>query len=500
MVAPVLAVKGVSKTFVGTTALDQVSLEILPGEVHALVGENGSGKSTLVKILAGYHQADAGGSIEVGGGPYAAESPTAASNAGLRFVHQDLGLVNELDCLDNMALGHGYQTGLLGRIKWRQEAAAARKSLERLGYPIDVRRHVGTLAMSERTALAIARALSPRRSEAKVLVLDEPTVNLTGPEVEHLFELLRRITATGVAILFISHHFNEIFEFADRVTVLRDGRLVDTREVSSITEHDLVELMIGRPLELTQAAAGARSTAEPILRVRGLAGSSLKSIDLDVSPGEVVGIAGITGSGREELALLLIGAVTSTAGSVEVNGKELPQGRPDVAWRSGVALVPAERSSNGTLPDHNVRENATISSLSSYRHGLRLRRSQERSDVATLLDTFDVRPRNSEVPITSLSGGNQQKVMLLRALRLRLPLLVLDEPTQGVDVGAQAEIHRLIRESAHDGLAVVVCSSSSEELAELADRVVVLAGGHVAGEMHAPLDPDRITGVSIMTR
>jgi ribose transport system ATP-binding protein len=500
MVTPVLVVNEVSKTFVGTTALDRVSLEIRPGEVHALVGENGSGKSTLVKILAGYHHPDPGGSIQIGGHPYAADSPAAASNAGLRFVHQDLGLVNELDCLDNMALGHGYHTGLLGRIKWRQEAAAARASLERLGYPIDVRRHVGELAMSERTALAVARALSPRRSEAKVLVLDEPTVNLTGPEVERLFDLLRRITATGVAILFISHHFNEIFEFADRVTVLRDGRLVDTRAVDSITEHDLVELMIGRPLELTQAAAGERSTAEPILTVRGLSGSSLKSLDLDVSPGEVVGVAGITGSGREELALLLSGGARSKAGTVAVNGKQLPHGRPDVAWRSGVALVPAERSSNGTLPDHNVRENATISSLAPYRHGWRLRRSEERSDVVALLDSFDVRPRDSEGAIASLSGGNQQKVMLLRALRLRLPLLVLDEPTQGVDVGAQAEIHRLIRESARDGMAVVVCSSSSEELAELSDRVVVLAGGHVVGEMHAPLDPDRITGVSIMTR
>ncbi|CAN5204389.1 ribose ABC transporter ATP-binding protein RbsA [soil metagenome] len=494
-----LEIRGVSKTFLNTTVLTEAHVEVHAGEVHALVGENGSGKSTLVKILAGYHLPDDGGVVLVRGEELSFDDAKSAERLGLRFVHQDLGLVADLNSIDNLALGVGYRVGFAGRIHWRDERVAARKVLASLGYEIDVNAPVSSLSISERTAIAIARALSDRRSQLNVLVLDEPTANLPAAEVERLFALLRRIRDNGVAIVFISHHFNEVFNLADRVTVLRDGRTIGTRRVADITEEDLIQLMIGHRLEVVETAraqdAGERDNA---LRVTGLSGTVVHDLDLTVARGEIVGIAGITGSGREEVARLL-GGDKPREGRVEVAGFELPPERPDVAVKHKMAYVPAERGMNAVIFGHSIRENLTISRVRDFVRTGRISRRLERLDVGATMDEFDIRPRKPELDITMLSGGNQQKVMLARAMRLNPAVLILDDPTQGVDIGAQSELYRAIRGEAERGVAVLVCSSVSEELAQLVDRVLVLSEGKIVAEFVAPIDPDQITAASLTT-
>ena len=496
---PALHVKAISKSFGPTRVLTDAQLTLQPGEIHALVGENGSGKSTLVKILAGYHAPDPGGSIRVAGVELVPGDPRSTEDLGLRFVHQDLGLVAELDCMDNLALGPGYQLGRSRSISWKRERVVAQAALGRLGYDIDVRRRVSSLSISERTVLAVARALSERRSQGHVLILDEPTANLPAPEVEHLFALLRRVRDSGVAILFISHHFNEVFSLADKVTVLRDGQVVATERVVDLVEDDLVELMIGRRLDRAiPAARAATAETEPLLTVEAVTGRVVQDLSFCVQPGEVLGIAGITGSGREEVAKLLGGDLPHQ-GQISLAGQPLAPGRPDRCIRAGLSYVPAEWLVNGILPGSSVRENLTISRLKPFLKLGYLQQNKERAEVGALLDTFDVRPRRMQAEIGTLSGGNQQKVMLARAMRLAPRVLLLEEPTQGVDVGAQADIHHRIRQAAAAGSAVIVCSSVSEELAEVADRVLVLAGGRVVQQLFGPLDPDRITAACLST-
>jgi ribose transport system ATP-binding protein len=477
-----LVVSGLTKTFGGQRALVDTALEIAPGEIRALAGENGCGKSTLIKILAGIYEPEPGGSVSVAGVPMALGHAGGGDAAGLRFVHQDLGLVGTLDTVDNLALGHGYRFRRHGRIAWRDEARAARAALAELGYDIDVRRPVGELTMSERTAVAVARALSPRRSPARVLVLDEPTANLPAAEAERLFALVRSVSAAGVAVLFVSHKFEEIFDLADTVTVLRNGQVIDTRRVETLTGDDLVELVIGHALPTRAVAPSETGLRQDIvLQVQGVAGHTVAGVDLDVRAGEVVGVAGITGSGREELAALLFGG-RARQGDVLVAGQRVPPQRPDRAIALGMGLVPAERHANAAFMAASLRENVTV--VDAGRHVVRgvLRSRRERSDVVTWLQRLGVRPGHPERALIQLSGGNQQKVVLARWLLRECRVLLLDEPTRGVDVGARTEIYALVRTLADSGVAVVVVSSEVEEVLGLADRVLVVREGRVVHE------------------
>jgi ribose transport system ATP-binding protein len=495
-----LSVEGLSKIFDTTQVLHGVGLDVRPGEIHALVGENGSGKSTIVKILAGVYSAEAGAQVNVGGTALDLGNPDGASDAGLRFVHQDLGLIPTLDARDNLAFGSSFHVGRARKISWARETEQAKKALHALGYDIDVRVPVSTLSISERTAIAIARALSPRAAPAKVVVLDEPTANLPESEVKRLFASVRRLCEQGIGVLLITHHFEEIFEVADRATVLRDGHVVATLNVKDVDEGDLIELMIGRRLAVEarkSAVAADVNHDDTVLSVRGLTGEVLDGFDLDLVRGEVLGIAGITGSGREDVARLIVGDESRSGGTVSIGGRPVASGRPDIAKRMGVAYVPAERKANGILHNHSVSENVTIADVRSLWRGGFLRSRLERAQVEDWMTRLDVRPREPGFAIESLSGGNQQKVMLARSLRLRPDILVLDEPTQGVDVGAQAQIRRHIRESVKDGLSVIVCSSSSEELAEMCDRVIVLVDGREVAELTAPLEVDHITAATL---
>jgi ribose transport system ATP-binding protein len=490
-----LTVTNMSKSFGGPRVLDSVSLSVEPGEIRALVGENGSGKSTLIKILAGFHLPDEG-SAEVGGEPLLLGHGEASEAAGLRFVHQDLGLVNNLDAVDNIALGVGYPS-FRGRIRWRQERKRTRAALTELGYEFDIRRPAGSLAMSERTALAVARAMTPRQTPTKVLILDEPTANLPAAEAERLFKLARRVADSGVAVMFVSHHFDEVFGLADSVTVLRDGKHIITRPVAGLTEDQLIEQVIGRKLEHVVHDARAAERRDVVLQVTGLGCDVLTGVDITVHAGEIVGIAGITGSGRDEVATAVFGGI-SRAGQVTINGTAVPPMRPDRAIALGMGLVPAERHANAAFMTSTLRENITVTRPGIHFRGGLLRKSPERSDVATWLERLDVRPRNSEFTMADLSGGNQQKVVLARWLRMKPKVLVLNDPTQGVDIGAKSDIHKLIDEAAAEGTAVLVVSTDHEELVRLCHRVLILRRGKVADEMEGGrMDHDLITAATI---
>ncbi|HTQ91900.1 MAG TPA: sugar ABC transporter ATP-binding protein [Streptosporangiaceae bacterium] len=490
-----LTVTSMSKSFAGPRVLNDVSLSIEPGEIRALVGENGSGKSTLIKILAGFHLPDEG-SAEVDGQPLPLGNGASSETLGLRFVHQDLGLVNNLDAVDNMALGVGYPS-FRGGIRWRQERKRARKALADLGYHFDVRRTVDRLAMSERTALAVARAMGPRQAQPKVLVLDEPTANLPAAEAERLFQLAKRVADSGVAVMFVSHHFDEVFGLAHSVTVLRDGQHVITRPVAGLTEDGLIELVIGRQLEQVHHDAKAAERKAIVLEVGGLECGVLNDVDLAVHAGEIVGVAGITGSGRDEVARALFGGL-ERSGEVKINGAVVPPLRPDRAMAMGMGLVPAERHANAAFMASTLRENVTVVRPGTYWRGGILRKSAERSDVAKWLERLDVRPREPEFTMADLSGGNQQKVVLARWLRLEPKVLVLDEPTQGVDVGAKSDIHKLVDEAAAQGTAVLVASTDHEELVRLCHRVLVFRRGRIADEIFGGrMDHDVITAATI---
>jgi ribose transport system ATP-binding protein len=482
---PSLRVEGVSKSFSGTRVLDAVDLHVRAGEVHAVVGQNGSGKSTLVKILAGFHRPDSVMGAEASGQPLKLGDAAAAHLAGWRFVHQDLGLVSTLDTVDNLAIGFGYITGPGYKVRWRLEAAAARKAIAELGYHFDVRKPVIQLAVVERTAVAIARALQDLGEGTTLLVLDEPTATMPRPEVERLLSLVRRVRQRGIAVLYISHHLEEVLEAADRVTVLRDGAVVDTRKVDSITRRDLIEMMTGAEAASSEKERSnpAQPSREPLVQIKGVSGRVLHEFTRELYTGEVLGVAGITGSGRDELCGLLFGG-RPRQGTVNVAGSNLASSRPDKSVSMGIGYIPADRHSLGLIMDMSIRENMTLVDLSAYWRRARLQHRAERKAVAELRAGLSIRGSRDEAPVSSLSGGNQQKVSLGKWIRMKPRILLLDEPTQGVDVGSQAEIHSLIDDIAAKGSAVLVCSSDEAELERLCDRVIVLRHGRIVAELH----------------
>lgn len=487
-----LSVRGVCKSFAGVTVLDDVDLTIGAGKVRGLLGHNGSGKSTLIKALAGYHAPDTNVVGQTFGHGFALGDSGAASRAGLRFVHQDLGLVDQLSTVDNLALGAGYP--LRGvKIRWREATRRSQEVMSGLGYQVDVEAPVGALTASERTGVAIARALQDWTGAPSVVVLDEPTASMPAPEVARLFEAVNRLRASGLGILYVTHHLDEILELADDVTVLRNGRVVMSQPVTGLTHGDLVKAIVGRELAASTATKPpVAATGGPALSVGHLSTRHLHSVSFDVAAGEIVGIAGIAGSGREELLPALAGAAVRT-GTMRVQDRAVPAGSPRAAIRAGLGLVPADRRRSAVLATFDVTGNLTVSDVRRYSTLGWLRRRAEITDARAWLDELEVATPGVGAPILTLSGGNQQKVMVGRWLRRRPAVLALDEPTQGVDIGARQTIYRALRDAASNGRGVLISSSDGDELAAICHRVLVLARGRVVAE----LSGDELTGHQI---
>lgn len=495
---PLLHVASMSKTYPGQVALDGAHLKVRSGEVHALVGQNGSGKSTLIKVLGGYVRADHGADVHFDGRPVDLWHLDAADRDRIRIVHQDLGLVPTLSTADNLGLGRGYQTGFAGRIRWRQETARAQELLLRFGLAPDVRQPVATLSAAERAAVAIVRALQDWDSDhAGLLVLDEPTASLNRGEVDALFREVRRVTGQGAGVLFVSHVLEEVLELADRVTVLRDGKVAAAGlPARELDEPSLVELIVGRSVDALFPDTPSR-TGRPVLEADGIVGMTIRGVSLKVHRGEVLGIAGLVGSGRDELAGALFGATPRFAGKVLVD-KHKVFASPRDSLRAGMAFVPADRKVRGLDPQDRLVDHIPLPRLGPLQGRVRLDRRAQRADAAEWVTQLDVQPPLLDRRMEKFSGGNQQKAVLARWLRTEPRVLLLDEPTQGVDVGAKASIYERVAKAASEDMAVLLTSSDSEELVHLCDRVLVMRAGTIAAELAgASLTEERLVAETL---
>jgi ribose transport system ATP-binding protein len=493
--AAVVEMRGVVKEFPGQVAINGVDLTLLEGEIHGLVGENGSGKSTLIKCLAGFHEIDQG-EIAIDGEVPSSYSVPVAHAAGLRFIYQDPAVFPSLTVGENLAIADEFSHGSRVRIDWQDEGAAARDALSLLGVDIDLETRVRDLTPARRAMVAVAMALvpGPDGQPARLLVFDEPTAALPEHEVESLFRVIRAAAARGVAVLYVSHRIEEIFALTDKVTVLRDAKVIATTETAQLTEARLVAQIIGEPDEVFQVGTRVAREAAPVrLKVEGLSSGRLRDIGFEVHRGEILGIAGLLGSGRSRIARCLFGAEDRTAGTFELDGEPLEVGSPSDAIAAGMALVPEDRRHQSAFNSMPVATNLTIADVSRYVRFTRVSPRLERRDVASLMDEHDVRPRQPDRSISLLSGGNQQKVMLARWIRLAPKVMILDEPTQGIDIQAKEEILKLVDELSDKGVATLFISSDHTEYARICDRVIVLRGGGIAGELRG----DQITPLNI---
>ena len=484
---PVLRIDSLSKTYPGQVALDRASLQVMPGEVHALVGQNGSGKSTLIKLLGGYVQADHGSEVHLDGRRVDLWHLGHDDRLRIRIVHQDLGLVPALSTIENLGLGRGYITGAGGRIRWRAEAARAQELLLRFGLAPDVRQPVATLTAAERAAVAIVRALQDWDGERSgLLILDEPTASLNRREVEALFREVRRVAGLGAGVLFVSHMLDEVLDLADRVTVLRDGQVVAAGvPTDHLDERALVDLIVGRSMTDLYPTSRAVPAGRPVLEAQMVFGITLRGVGFKVHAGEIVGVAGLVGSGRDEICGAIGGVTPRFAGKVLVD-KTKVFCSPRDSLRAGIALVPADRKGLALDPEDKLVDHVPLPRLGPLQGRVRLHHGDQRTAVAEWVRELDVQPPLLDRRMAKFSGGNQQKAVLARWLRTEPKVLLLDEPTQGVDVGAKAAIYRRIVESAAEGLAVLIASSDAEELVHLCDRVIVLRAGMASAELEGP--------------
>lgn len=469
-----LSVSGLTKTYGGVAVLDDVGLELRAGSVHALLGENGAGKSTLIKIVSGVVAADRG-EIRVDGREVDISTPHDATDAGIATLHQELAMVPGLSVAENIFLGRPVPS-TAGVVRWGELNRRAAAIIEQLGQRIDVTRDAGRLSPVEQTMTAIARALS---LDARILVLDEPTASLTDQETEQLFATIHRLTEQGVAVLYVSHRLDEVLAMCDTYSVLRNGVEVDHGDIVDASADGLIAAMVGRSIDAVFPARSSERPAAraPALRVSNLAGPRTVDVSFDVQPGEIFGIAGLAGSGRSEIVRLLAGAQRRRSGIVEVDGVEIDPTNVKQGQRAGVALLPQERRAEGILPD-SIERNANVTTIDRHtRAKVVVDGAAATRHAEELSDLLAVRRRTMQQPILTLSGGNQQKVVLAKYLALAPRVLLLDEPTRGVDVGTKSEIYHLIRKQAANGTAVVVVSSELPELLGWCDRITVMSEG-----------------------
>ena len=478
---PRVELSGVSKTFPGVRALDKVDLQLKAGEVHALLGENGAGKSTLIKIMTGALRRDEG-EIRLDGRQVEVNTTGEARALGISTVYQEVNLVPTLTVTKNLTLER--QPRRFGLISWSKARALARERLKRLNLDIDTERPLGSYSVAIQQLVAIARALE---DDTRVLVLDEPTASLDSAETELLFNIMRDLKARGIAIVFITHFIDQVYQIADRISVLRNGQLVGSAPTVELPRLKLISMMIGRELEAVEARVASDKSAadgEPVLEAQGLGrGRTMAPFDLSLHTGEVVGLAGLLGSGRTETAKLLFGAIRSDTGKLKVNGKTVSHFSPRQSLRNGVTFSPEDRKAEGLVSDLSVRENILLSLQAKRGWMRRLWKDEQKRLTEEMIKALAIATPDAEKPVGQLSGGNQQKVVLARALVSQPKALILDEPTRGIDVGAHAEVVALIRRLCSQGLALLVASSEFDELVAVSDRVAVLRDRQKVGEM-----------------
>ncbi len=507
---PVLAVEHLSKSYPGVRAVDDVSFAVHPGEVHGLVGENGAGKTTLIKLLAGAVGKDQG-QIYFQGRPVAIHSVQDAARLGLAFIHQELNLVPYLNAAENIFLGHPYPRTWFGKIRWQELRRRAQQVLADLGASIPVDVPVRRLSPGQQTMVAIARAFA---TQATVMVMDEPTATLTDREIERLFAGIQRLLARGVSVIYVSHRLEEIFQIAHRVTVMRNGQVVATQPIQALDQARLIRLMTGRPLEIAFPPSQAQP-GEPVLQAVDLQGDRVQGVSFALRRGEVLGVAGLVGAGRSELLRMIFGASPVQAGTLSIRREDgalapVRPRSPQEAFRLGIALVPEERRSQGLILSRPIFENITLTHLARFaRGGFLLHRRRELAEARRLGQALGLKATSLEQRVYQLSGGNQQKVVFARCLAGEARILLLDEPTRGIDVGAKQELYQIIRQLTAQGVAILLVSSELTELLGLADRLLVLHQGRQMALVDAAQvdqeavlrlcygvtgDPDRVIG------
>lgn len=468
--------QNMSKTFGGVYALKNVGMDIYPGEVHALVGENGAGKSTLIKILAGVHHPSQG-EITLDGKSISFPDPSSAQHAGVSVIFQEFNLIPDLDVAENIYLNREPTKGV--RLDWAEMYRGAEAALDMLNVKIDPHARVGDLSVAHQQLVEIARALA---FKARVIVMDEPTAAISDREVEQLLKIVRSLAESGVAIIYISHRMSEIFTVSDKITVLRDGELIFTKNRDEVTDNQIINGMVGR--ELLHVECPPRHPSDKLLSVRDLSVAGLVSdVSFDLHAGEVLALTGLIGSGCSEVMGALFGLQPLASGEIELNGKQIMINGPRAAIDFGLGYVPDDRKRDGILPDLSVTHNISIGLLERLRRFLLIRTSEEKQMATKYQNILDIKYSHAKQLISGLSGGNQQKVILARALAEECQVLLLLEPTRGVDVGAKVEIYALIDQLVEEGMAVLVQSSELPEIIRLANRCIVFASGRPQGEL-----------------
>ena len=469
---PLLQLKGIEKSFPGVKALNGASLAVYPGRVMALVGENGAGKSTMMKVLTGIYTKDAGSLLWLGK-ETSFKGPKYSEQAGIGIIHQELNLIPQLSIAENIFLGCEF-VGRFGNIDWKSMYREADKLLTRLNLRFTSELLVGDLSIGDQQMVEIAKVLS---YQSKVIIMDEPTDALTDTETESLFRVIRELRNQGCGIVYISHRMKEIFEICDDVTVLRDGQFVAEREVSSLSEDSLIEMMVGRKLE-EQYPHIDKQPGNVRLQVEKLSGPGVKEVSFTLREGEILGVSGLMGAGRTELMKVLYGALPKTAGRIVLGGKDITSRSPQQGLEHGIVYISEDRKRDGLILGMSVKENMSLTALRYFSHASgSLKHKEEELAVSDFIELFKVKTPSMEQPIGLLSGGNQQKIAIARGLMTRPNILILDEPTRGVDVGAKKEIYQLINQFKAEGLSIILVSSEMPEVLGMSDRIMVMHEG-----------------------
>ncbi|SES92964.1 ribose ABC transporter ATP-binding protein RbsA [Thorsellia anophelis] len=470
-----LAIKNVHKAFIGIKALSNVSLNVYEGKVMALVGENGAGKSTLMKILTGIYQKDQG-EITYSGQPVVFKGPRDSQQAGIGIIHQELNLIPELSIAENIFLGREF-TNAFGKINWTKMYEEADKLLNRLNLDYNSKTKIAALSIGEQQMVEIAKVLS---HESKVIIMDEPTDALTDTETQSLFKVVRELISEGRGIIYISHRMQEIFEICDDVTILRDGQFVAEYSVEELNEDQLIEMMVGRKLE-EQYPNVVSNFGETILSVRNIKGPGVKSASFDLKRGEILGVSGLMGAGRTELMKLLYGATIKTAGEIFLEDKSVHFTSPNEGLKAGIVYISEDRKRDGLILGMSVKDNMTLTALKYFSHPIgQIKHEIEKIAVSDFITLFNIKTPTSSQIIGHLSGGNQQKVAIARGLMTKPKILILDEPTRGVDVGAKKEIYQLINQFKLEGLSIILISSDMPEVLGMSDRILVIHEGRIS--------------------